>query len=242
MNLKRQITRKEGRESRMCGPVLSLLYCVFARRSIRRLIRRTIMKLEGREFYSLTLRRIYKEHYGIDIGMYSYGCFDLDGFPSGTVIGRYCSFAEGVAILNSNHPVDRIALHPFFYNPVLGVVNDLKIERGFLVIGHDVWIGRNALILPMVRHIGNGAVIGAGAVVTKDVPPYSIVGGNPARIIRYRFPEAIQRAVEASKWWTYSIEELERSLSVFVEPVSSAVVQQFVLAHKEAHVSKDTND
>lgn len=242
MNLKRQITCNEGKERRIWGPVLFFLDCVFARRSIRWLIRRMVMKLEGGELYSLTLRRIYKEHYGIAIGMYSYGCFDLHNFPSGTVIGRYCSFANGVAILNANHPVDRIALHPFFYNPVFGVVNDLKIERGFLVIGHDVWVGRNALILPRVRHIGNGAVIGAGAVVTKDVPPYAIVGGNPARIIRYRFPQAIQQAAEASKWWTYSIDELQGSFSVFVEPVSSAILQRLVLAHEEAHVSKDTND
>jgi len=182
------------------------------------------MKTEGGEWYSLTLRRIYKKCHGIDIGMYSYGCFDPDGFPSGTVIGRYCSFGKGVAVLNANHPVDRISLHPFFYNPVLGVVNDLKIERGVLVIGHDVWVGRNALILPRVGQIGNGAVIGAGAVVTKDVPPYAIVVGNPARIIRYRFPQAIQQAVEASSWWTCSIEELKCSLSVFLEPVSSAIL------------------
>lgn len=236
MNLKRQITRKEGRESRVCGHVLFFVYCLFAPRYIRWLIRRITMKLESGEKYSLTLRRMYKKCHGIDIGMYSYGCFTQSWIPAGTTIGRYCSFAKGVVICNANHPLERLSLHPFFYNAKLKVVERETITRGNLSIGHDVWIGRNTFILPGVRQIGNGAVIGAGAIVTHDVPPYAIVGGNPARIIRYRFPQSIRQAVEASKWWTYSIEELKCSLSVFLEPVSSAVVQQFVLARKEAYV------
>ena len=78
--------------------------------------------------------------------------------------------------------------------------------------------------------------------MTKDEPPYAIVGGNQARIIRYMIPQAIQKAAEASKWWTYSIDELQGSSSVFGEPVSSAILQRLVLAHEGAHVSKDTND
>ena len=80
------------------------------------------MKLEGGERHSLTLRRIYKKHHGIDVGMYSYGCFDRSWIPAGTTIGRYCSFAKGVVICNTNHPLERLSLHPFFYNANLKVV------------------------------------------------------------------------------------------------------------------------
>jgi len=128
-----------------------------------------VKKMEGGEFYSLTLRKIFKEYHKVDVGMYSYGCFKIPEFGPTTIIGRYCSFAEGVCIFRANHPLTHKSLHPFFYNPRLGIVNNEKIIRKLIVIGHDVWIGQNAIITPSVSRIGNGAVIGAGAVVTKDV-------------------------------------------------------------------------
>jgi acetyltransferase-like isoleucine patch superfamily enzyme len=160
--------------------------------------------------------------------MYSYGCFNPGRVPAGTIVGRYCSFAEGVVIFNANHPLERPSLHPFFYNPKLGIVEQETIVRGTLHIGNDVWIGRNALILPHVRSIGNGAVIGAGAIVTKDVPAYAIVAGNPARIIRWRFPDAIQQQLERSRWWERSIEELRREVDTFVQPVSAKTLAHLV--------------
>ena len=91
------------------------------------------------------------------------------------------------------------------------VVKDLSIEVGDIVIGNDVWIGYEAVIMAGV-HIGNGAIIAARAVVTKDVPPYTIVGGVPARPIRKRFDEEVIRKLETLKWWDWSAEKIRRCL------------------------------
>ncbi len=171
--------------------------------------------------YSRTLRRIFADYRGAEVGMYSYGCFAPENIPWGTSIGRYCSFASGVTIFNVNHPFDRISQHPLFYNPQLKAVGQETIARSRISIGHDVWLEKNALILPRVAHTGNGAVIGAGSVVTKDVPPCAVVAGNPARIIKYRFPPAVQEKVEESRWWDSSIEELRLRLDEFLKPALS---------------------
>jgi len=192
----------------------------------RSLIESLVKKSEGGEMCSRTLRRIYAEYHGVTIGLYSYGCFAPGRIPPGTVIGRYCSFAEGVKIFNANHPMERRSLHPFFYNPRLGIVPRETIVRGTIVIGHDVWIGHNAIITPRVSSIGNSAVIGAGAVVTRDVPAYAVVAGNPARIVRHRFDDRSQQEIEASRWWEHSIEELRETLDSFLEPVAHARVDQ----------------
>lgn len=91
------------------------------------------------------------------------------------------------------------------------VVKDPSIEVGDIVIGNDVWIGYEAVIMAGV-HIGNGAIIAARAVVTKDVPPYTIVGGVPTRPIRKRFDEEVIRKLETLKWWDWSVEKIQRCL------------------------------
>ncbi|MDM8007801.1 MAG: CatB-related O-acetyltransferase [Phycisphaerae bacterium] len=171
---------------------------------------------------SLTLRRIFADYHGVSVGMYSYGCFSPERIPAGTTIGRYCSFATGVTIFSANHPMERRSLHPFFYNPRLGIVPRETIDRGTITIGHDVWLGRNAIITPRVSLIGDGAVVGAGAVVTRDVPAYAIVAGNPARLIRYRFDDRTRQEIERSRWWEKSIEELARDIDFFLQPAAAA--------------------
>jgi virginiamycin A acetyltransferase len=192
----------------------------FPSRLTRKIILWLVQKLERGEFYSTTLRRIYRDYRGVEVGMYSYGCFSPCDIPAGTVVGRYCSFAKGVVIFNANHPLERKSLHPFFYNPRLNIVPKETIQRSRLRIGHDVWIGRNAMIMPRLTEIGNGAVIGAGSVVTKDVPAYAIVAGNPARILRYRFSEEVRKQIEESRWWEESIEALRDCLDEFLSPMS----------------------
>ncbi|WP_455537662.1 CatB-related O-acetyltransferase [Terrisporobacter sp.] len=110
-------------------------------------------------------------------------------------IGKYCSIARGVGIGIGNHPIDRTFTTPLFYKSDRGLVKattyDYKEKDGSVIIGNDVWIGYNAIILNSVT-IGDGAIIAAGAVVTKDVEPYSIVGGVPAKVLKYRFSEEIR--------------------------------------------------
>ena len=105
-------------------------------------------------------------------------------------------------------------MHAFFFNPKLGFV-DGSLPRSPLTIGNDVWLGHNSIIMPGVGRIGDGAVVAAGAVVNKEVPPYAVVVGNPARVVRYRFdPETIERLL-AEKWWEKDIEEIGPNLGEY---------------------------
>lgn len=86
-------------------------------------------------------------------------------------------------------------------------------------MGHDVWIGHNAVILPSVSKIGNGAVIGANTVVHQNVPPFAVVSGFPGRVVRHRFNEETIRQIEESKWWEKPIEELRKNIVEFQRPL-----------------------
>lgn len=198
------------------------LYRLYAvgRRRLRNRILSVVTKLEKGEMVSRTLRRILLDYHDIDVGMYSYGgCFDPMRIWPYTKIGRYCSFGSGVWRFNANHPTKFKSTHPYFYNPLCGHVEQELIHRSELVVGNDVWVGQNVIILARVRRIGDGAVIGAGAVVTKDVPDYAIVAGNPARIINYRFSEKTIEKMKAEQWWNKTIEEVKVSIGDFVQPL-----------------------
>jgi len=152
-----------------------------------------------------------------NIGKYfGLGCFS---YIADTSIGRYCTFASRVSIGPFNHPTNWLSVHEFQYrvldnfydknngNNLGSKINELDIDSIPTKIGSDVWIGDNVCIVRGVN-IGNGAIIGMGSVVTKDVEPYSIVAGNPAKIIRYRFDEEIIDSLEKLMWWTLEIEDL----------------------------------
>jgi virginiamycin A acetyltransferase len=199
----------------------NLFYHLYSIKPLRKIIIKVISKLEGGEFYSVTLRRIASSYHNVQVGMYSYGsCFIFRNIAPGTEIGRYCSFADGVTIFNGNHPLENKSMHPFFYNPRCKYVTKDMIARTRLIIGNDVWIGHNAIILPSVKAIGDGAVIGAGSVVTKDVLPFAVVTGNPAKIIKYRFSEDKMREIMKSAWWDKNIEEIKQKEFVdFLSPL-----------------------
>jgi acetyltransferase-like isoleucine patch superfamily enzyme len=157
----------------------------------------------------------------LKMGAYSYA---VSGYYFGVEIRRYCSIGEGVQIGRHSHPLDFGSTSPLFYTNkqnVLGTsVNHFGSDSDYLfkpkrapttfkptVIGNDVYIGHDAFILPGVK-IGNGAVIGARAVVTKDVPSYAIVAGCPAMIKRYRFTDDIIDELERTQWWKFSLRQL----------------------------------
>jgi acetyltransferase-like isoleucine patch superfamily enzyme len=127
-------------------------------------------------------------------------------------IGRFCAIADGVAILlGGEHRVDWVTTYPLHI--LFGekkIFPGLIRSKGDVVIGNDVWIGRDALILSGVK-IGDGAVVAARSVVTEDVTPYSIVGGNPARHIKFRFSESIRKDLQRIAWWNWPMGKIEEN-------------------------------
>jgi len=182
---------------------------------LRKIIRKMLLKRRGADFYSLILRHIFQKYHNIQVGMYSHFCFRTE-FPPGTVIGRYCSIDGRMLVINGSHPISRRSSHAFFFNPCFGFVEKMPdVYREKLIIGHDVYIGINVTIMPSVNSIGNGSVIAAGSVVVKDVPPFAIIGGNPAKLIRYRFSQETTDKITQSAWWDKDIAELRANPSVF---------------------------
>jgi acetyltransferase-like isoleucine patch superfamily enzyme len=168
----------------------------------------------------MTLRDIFRHYHKVDIGMYTHGgCFREWAVDPETTIGRYCSIAAGVRILTENHPMDFQSTHGFFFNPLFRFTAGNLVRRKSLTIGNDVWIGYNAVIMPGVSRVGDGAVIAAGAVVNKEVPPYAVVVGNPARVVRFRFSAPTIARLLASRWWEKSIQEIVPDIQQYVRPL-----------------------
>lgn len=133
---------------------------------------------------------------------YSFCGYDCEVFH--TKIGSFCSIANGVIIGGGRHPINWVGMSPVFYegkDSVKEKFSTFKREKPLITtIGNDVWIGRNAIIKEGVT-IGHGSVVGMGSIVTKDVLPYSIVAGNPSKLIRMRFDNKIINELLESKWW-----------------------------------------
>jgi acetyltransferase-like isoleucine patch superfamily enzyme len=155
-------------------------------------------------------------------------CYYLDQFPAGTKIGRYSGIYPTVRAFSGNHPMNRKSTHAFFFNPDQGYAQaEHDITRGNLTIGNDVCIYHNAIILPTVRRIGDGVVIGAGAIVTKDVPDFAVVIGQPAKVVKYRFSEQTQSKLKESKWWNKDIKELLNNFEEFTRPLEDENDKKF---------------
>ncbi|CAH1667292.1 Chloramphenicol acetyltransferase [Chelatococcus asaccharovorans] len=171
-----------------------------------RIFERLGMKRNPHNETRLHLDKLVRKH-GAAIGPYSYGRPKVRFADWGArlTIGSYCSIADQVEImLGGNHRADFVSTYPFSAFPAQWPEAPKSLDHqgpaGDVVIGHDVWIGSGALILPGVT-IGSGAVIAARAVVSRDVPPYAVVGGVPARLIRKRFDDAAIAALLDCAWW-----------------------------------------
>ena len=130
------------------------------------------------------------------------------------IIGKFCQLASGIRFLMNaaNHDMDGFSTYPFkAFGGAWGGASLNAPFRGDTVVGNDVWIGNSATILPGVT-IGDGAIIGTNALVTKNVEPYSIVGGNPAKVIRKRFDEETIQFLLELKWWDWPVEKITRNL------------------------------
>lgn len=164
---------------------------------------------------------------GWSIGAHSYGAPTLiDEAWANLHIGKYTSIAGGAAVALGNHRTDTVTTYPFAsIDCVWPSIPDIAdhSSRGDVVIGNDVWIGMNTFIGSGVT-IGDGAVIGAHAVVTKDVPPYAILVGNPGRIARYRFAPAQIEALLILRWWNWPDEVVDRYLPLLMSPDIDAFI------------------
>ena len=194
------------------GGVLKTLY---KRRRLRGLVQRACIRLEGSLMLSATWREILQGQHGVDVGAYSYGDILTAGvLPRGTQVGRYCSVGTKLIVRRRDHPIERPIMHPYFYNSALGLLKKDTIQldaENPLTIGHDVWIGDRVTILSGCRRIGTGAVLAAGAVVTKDVPDYAIVGGVPAKLLKMRFDRERIVEIDATQWWLQEVTTLIES-------------------------------
>lgn len=175
--------------------------------------------------------------------------FNYPEFGDRLVIGKFCSIASGTKFIMgpANHRISSVTTYPFH---VFGGVwqentpehlSQLPV-KGDIIVGNDVWIGRESVIMPGVK-IGDGAIVAAYSVVTKDVPPYGVVGGNPARLIKKRFGDELIALLLRLKWWDLKPEALAELLPLLCEPDLGKVYTE--LKHLEAgrnySVEKQTN-
>lgn len=188
------------------------------------------------------LRPLLSEHPLIDVGEFTY--YDdpehADEFATRNVlhhygpdrlrIGRFCALAAGVRFImnGANHRMNGPSTYPF---PIMGgdwarhadLIADLP-SRGDTVVGHDVWIGGDVTVMPGVT-IGHGAIVSTGAVVTRDVPPYAVIGGNPARVIRSRFEADDVVALLSIAWWDWPLEKITRHLRTIADGTVAELAQ-----------------
>ena len=178
--------------------------------------------LSSEKLSSLNLLSLNPKLKKYEVGKFSYAdqpptVLNFGGANSVLKIGNFCSIAAGVTImLGGEHHPEWITTYPFNL-----ALEDITCEdpnpytKGDVIIGNDVWIGRKALILSGV-HIGDGAIIGARSVVAKDVEPYSIVAGNPARLIRKRFDDKTIEKLLKIKWWDWDLEKIKENVPLLL--------------------------
>ncbi len=187
--------------------------------SLQQLGRRAELILEG----GVVLRDVEMGVSRLEVGAMTYIRGEC-GLWNISQIGRFCSISNGVLMGHdrAGHPLDWVSTHPFSHG-------DERFSYRSMIapttIGHDVWIGRDAMVLEGIK-VGTGAVIAARSVVTKDVPPYAIVAGMPAKVIRYRHPPHLIEGLLESEWWRWPVEQLRKlsldSPAVFLDELKSA--------------------
>ncbi|MBD3786500.1 MAG: CatB-related O-acetyltransferase [Sphingomonadales bacterium] len=191
--------------------------------------RHPVLTLDGTPHEETVFLKSVIAHPNITVGDYSYTTdfsgnrdyaallapYLYPGAPERLEIGKFCSIAHGVRFItaSSMHPMGGVSTYPFriFSRDDISAYREECAGRGDTVVGHDVWLGFEARVMPGVR-IGHGAIVAACAVVSRDVPDYAIVAGNPARVVRMRFdPETVARLL-ALAWWDWPIAAIQAAL------------------------------
>lgn len=193
-------------------------------RFLEKRAKRAIRKLPHIERGRARFKARYPQY---EFGIGSYGLPEVHDWQEGSTlkVGAYCSIAEGVQIfLGGHHRADWVTTYPF---PAMlaeaAHIKDYNGTRGDVVIGNDVWLCSNSSILSGVT-VGHGAIVAAGALVTRDVLPYAIVGGNPAKVINWRFPEEVRAELLQAAWWDWPQAELRQVM----EKLCSDDIQAFL--------------
>ncbi|MBP5456280.1 MAG: antibiotic acetyltransferase [Paludibacteraceae bacterium] len=164
--------------------------------------------------------------YNSEMGDYSYVGRNFTCWHA--KIGKFCSISWNVGIGGANHDYNRISQHAFLYAPQFGILESEPLYDRFNTVcevGNDVWIGCNAVICRNVK-IGDGAVVAAGAVVTKDVEPYTIVGGVPAKVIKRRCSVELSKKMLRLEWWNLDPLVIKKNIALFGEPISDYVIEK----------------
>ena len=204
---------------------------------IKGIIKKFTVNQFDKVFISNRIRKVQwmLENGYLQVGKCTYGYNNLridmyQGSEAKVVIGKYCSIAKDVGVITGGiHPMDRVSTYPFRiqFNLKGKYKDGMPYTKGDIVIGNDVWIGTNVTILSGVK-VGDGAVIATNSILSKDVPPYAVVGGNPARIIRYRFSQEVIDELLEIKWWDWSDEKVIESIT----QLSSKNIEEFINNHK----------
>ena len=201
-----------------------------------------ILMPDGNRWPHTIFLKNFIEHPNIQIGDFTYfndfrlPCDDVRqilipymhaGAPEKLIIGKFVQIAHGVLFITSsaNHQMDGFSAYPFavFGDPWASNYTAAWPNKGDTIIGNDVWFGHESVVMPAIT-IGDGAIIASRSVVTKNVPPYTIVAGNPARIIRQRFDEATIAKLLEIKWWDWPIEVINKNISAIVSADINALM------------------
>lgn len=181
-------------------------------------------KLRGSAIVNSRIHRTSKVESGSHIVNTTFDRYSFCGYDCEIIncdIGSFCSIAGHVVIGGAEHPMEWVSMSPVFFEGRDSVrakfSTHVRAAAKRTVVGHDVWIGEYALIKQGVT-IGNGAVIGMGSVVTKDVEPYAVVGGCPAKVIRKRFDDGTASSLEEIGWWDFDCDKLREYAKYFTNP------------------------
>jgi acetyltransferase-like isoleucine patch superfamily enzyme len=202
-------------------------------------LKRHITRILARLYQALLHRNTVWEYHkhvargSLSMGRHSYGIPRIDiykGSEHKVIVGNFVSIAPGVLMITGGiHPTNWVSTFPFRFEWKLpGALEDgMPYSKGDIVIGSDVWIGTDAVILSGVK-IGHGAVIATRAVVTKDVPPYAIVAGIPAKVVDYRFDEATIQSLLEIAWWDWDDMAIQQAIHL----LSSPDIEEFIHAYQ----------